>query len=156
MESDVNMVEGMAYYETLELYWVDSNGETYGPQGDPVGTVEDHYAPPQQVLIKTGKGDKYTEDDEMDWSMVLNAIIFAIIIVIAFILGGAIMGGKKGGGETRQEQPYEPPNDEFDNYEPYQMPEEEPMTEPEEDLPMPEDEPLEDEDRPKRKRRFED
>ncbi len=115
MKSDVNMVEGMAYYETLELYYVDSNGEDYGPNGKPVGTIEDHYAPPQQVLIRAGTGEVYTGKDEVDWGLVLNAIIFAIIIVIAFILGGAIMGGRREKPEKHrpEEEPYEAPEEEY-------------------------------------------
>jgi hypothetical protein len=74
MISDVNMVEGMVYYEVLELYYVDSNGETYGPNGAPVGNVEQHYTPPQEVLIRTGKGVKY-DAEAVDFSVVLYAII---------------------------------------------------------------------------------
>jgi hypothetical protein len=138
MISDVNMVEGMVYYEVLDLYYVDSNGETYGPDGMPVGTVEDHYAPPQEVLVRTGKGDKF-DADEMDFSVVLYAIIFLIIAFIVFLIGYAL-GGK--GGRERSE-PEEAP---FEDYEQeYIPPPEEDIgpPEPEEDLgppPEPEEE----------------
>jgi hypothetical protein len=138
MVSDVNMVEGMVYYEVLELYYVDSNGDTYGPEGDPVGNVEDHYAPPQEVLVRAGKGDKY-EGDAMDFSVVLYAIIFLIIAFIVFLIGYAL-GGK--GGRERSEPESAP----FEDYEQeYIPPPEEDMgpPEPEEDLgppPEPEEE----------------
>jgi hypothetical protein len=128
MESDVNMVEGMAYYEELRLYYVNSNGETYGPEGRP---TYNHRSENQSILIKAGKGEVYTGKDEVDWGLVLNAIIFAIIIVIAFILGGAIMGGRREKPERREpeETPYEPPEEEE-----YGPPSEEPAPDEEEEL----------------------
>ncbi len=134
MVSDVNMVEGMVYYKTLDLYFVDSNGETYGPNGAPVGNVEDHYAPPQQVLIRTGKGDKYV-GDEMDWSVVLYALIFLIIAFIIFLIGYAL-GGKGGAkGSEGGEEPYQPYESE------YTPPPEEPAPEEDTGPPFPEEKP---------------
>lgn len=140
MVSDVNMVEGMVYYEVLELYYVDSNGETYGPEGDPVGNVEDHYAPPQEVLVRAGKGEKY-DADAMDFSVVLYAIIFLIIAFIVFLIGYAL--GGRGGRERSEPEPAP-----FEDYEQeYVPPPEEDMgpPEPEEDLGPP---PEPDEEKP--------
>jgi hypothetical protein len=137
MVSDVNMVEGMVYYETLELEFVDSNGETYGP--DPFEVMYDHYAPPQEVLIRAGKGEKY-ETEEFDTSVLLYAIIFLIIAFIVFLIGYAL--GGRGGKEKA-----EPAG--FDDYEQEYMPPPEedlaPPPAPEEDLgpPMPEEKPPE-------------
>jgi hypothetical protein len=127
MVSDVNMVEGMAYYETLELYYVDAiEGDTYGPHGPP---FETHYTPPQEVLIRAGKGEKYTGEEDFDYTFVLYALILYAL------------GGRGGGRESKSEEPYEPYTEDY-NYEP---PEEEPM--PEEDLgpPEPEEKPPEEE-----------
>jgi hypothetical protein len=130
MISDVNMVEGMVYYEVLELYYVDSNGETYGPNGDPVGSVEDHYTPPQEVLIRTGKGEKY-DAEAVDFSVVLYAIIFLIIAFIVFLIGYAL--GGRGGGRTREEPaPFEDYEQEY-----VPPPEEDLPPEPEEELAIP-------------------
>jgi hypothetical protein len=139
MVSDVNMVEGMVYYEVLELEFVDSQGETYGP--DPFGMMYDNYAPPQEVLIRAGKGEKY-ETDELDFSVLLYAIIFLIIAFIVFLIGYAL--GGRGGKEKA-----EPAG--FDDYEQEYMPPPEPEDDlgpppaPEEDLgpPMPEEKPPE-------------
>lgn len=111
MQSDVNMVEGMAYYTTLELYYVDSNGETYGPND----WDYDYYTPPQQVLVRTkGEGEKYTAKEEpIDPAVVLYAVIFVIIAFIIFIIGYALGRGAKG-GEPRREEPYRPYEDEED------------------------------------------
>ncbi|UCF08485.1 MAG: hypothetical protein JSW28_02010, partial [Thermoplasmata archaeon] len=114
MESDVNMVEGMVYYETLELFYVDSNGVTYGPRGHPVGDEQDRYTPPQEVLIKKGQGTEYVADEELDLSIVIGAIIIAIVILIFFLLG-TFVGGRKAtckypeGGEG-----YVPPGGEYE------------------------------------------
>jgi hypothetical protein len=120
MVSDVNMVEGMIYYVNLDLYYVNSNGETYGPNGAPMGMVEDHYAPPQEILIRTGKGEKYV-GQEMDWTIVLYALIFLIIAFIIFLIGYAL-GGKGKGGESKPDEPaYEPYTSDYsmdDNPEP--------------------------------------
>jgi hypothetical protein len=112
MVSDKNMVPGMVYYETLELYFVDSNGEDYGPNGKPVGNVEEHYAPPQEVLIRAGKGDKFEgQEDEFDPAVLLYAVIFVIIVFILFLIGYAL--GKGGKGTERREAPYMPPEEEY-------------------------------------------
>jgi hypothetical protein len=137
MVTDVNMVEGMVYYEVLELYYVDSNGETYGPNGAPVGTVEDNYAPPQEVLIRSGKGEKF-DADAVDFSVVLYAIIFLIIAFIVFLIGYAL--GGRGGGRQREEEPAP-----FEDYEQEYVPppeEDMPPDEPEDELgppPVPEE-----------------
>jgi hypothetical protein len=122
MESDVNMIEGMAYYQTLFVSYHDSaNGETYGPEVPPY----DNLVEPQQVLIKTSeKGSKYSAQDEFDWTPVIYGIIFAIIAIFCFILGGVLMGRKGGEPSPSYEEPYTP-------YEP----EPEPM--PPTDEPMP-------------------
>jgi hypothetical protein len=140
MVSDVNMVEGMAYYETLELYYADSVGETYGP--DPTNPAIDHYTPPQQVLIRAGKGEKYTGEEDFDYTFVLYALIFLIIAFIIFLIGYAL--GGRGGGRERTEEPYEPYTEDYS----YEPPEEEPT--PEEDLgpPEPEEKPPEEEEKP--------
>jgi hypothetical protein len=140
MISDVNMVEGMAYYETLELYYVDSTGDTYGPHGMP---MEDHYTPPQEVLIRAGKGEKYTGEEDFDYTFVLYALIFLIIAFIIFLIGYAL-GGRGGGRESKSEEPYEPYTEDYS----YEPPEEESM--PEEDLgpPEPEEKPPEEVEKP--------
>lgn len=108
MISDVNMVEGMAYYETLDLYYVDSNGLTYGPPGSGASRTVSG----QQVLIRSGKGEEYAGRGEVDWSVVLYAIIFLIIAFIVFLIGYAL-GGKGVRPETREEKPYEPFEEEY-------------------------------------------
>jgi hypothetical protein len=140
MISDVNMVDGMVYYEVLDIYYVDSNGETYGPEGSPVGNVEDHYAPPQEVLVRTGKGEAY-DTSATDFGWMLYMIIFVIIAFIIFLIGFA-MGGKggRGGSSSSDEAPFEDYEQEY-----IPPPEEDmgPPPEPEEDLgppPMPEEE----------------
>jgi hypothetical protein len=132
MISDVNMVEGMVYIERLDLYYVDSNGETYGPPG----SMTNNWIEGQQVLIRTGKGDKYTGTDEMDWSVVLYAIIFLIIAFIVFIIGYAL-GGKGGGGPKPEEPSYSSYEDE------YTPPEPSPPIEDEVGPPAPEEQPPE-------------
>lgn len=132
MISDVNMVEGMAYYETLDLYYVDSNGWRYGP--DITDPDVDFYTPPQQVLLRSGKGEEYTGEEEFDYSVVLYAIIFLIIAFIVFIIGFAL-GGRGRGPEPRMEEPpYEPYEEEYE-------PPPEPGPAPEEDIgpPLPEE-----------------
>ncbi len=140
MISDVNMVEGMAYYETLELYYVDSiNGDTYGPHGPP---FETYYTPPQEVLIRSGKGEKYTGEEEFDYTFVLYALIFLIIAFIIFLIGYAL-GGRGGGGREPREEPYEPYTEDY-SYEPPEGPTEEGLGPPEEEKPIEEEErPLE-------------
>ncbi|UCE37915.1 MAG: hypothetical protein JSW00_01335 [Thermoplasmata archaeon] len=136
MVSDKNMVEGMVYYEVLELYYVDSiNGETYGPQGPP---FQNHYTPPQEVLIRAGKGEKYQTEEEFDYTYVLYALIFLIIAFIIFLIGYAL-GGR--GGRERIEEPYEPYTEDYgmpeEGGEDLGLPPEEdlgPPPEPEEDL----------------------
>jgi hypothetical protein len=125
MISDVNMVKGMAYYETLDLYYVDSNGRTYGPPGSGANEIIEG----QQVLIRSGKGDKYTGEEEMDWSVVLYAIIFLIIALIVFLIGFAL-GGKGGRPAETREEPYKP----FEEEE-YKPPEEEIAPPPPEEKP---------------------
>jgi hypothetical protein len=125
MISDVNMVKGMAYYETLDLYYVDSNGRSYGPPGSGANEIIEG----QQVLIRSGKGDKYTGEEEMDWSVVLYAIIFLIIALIVFLIGFAL-GGKGGRPTETREEPYKP----FEEEE-YQPPEEELAPPPPEEKP---------------------
>jgi hypothetical protein len=118
MVSDVNMVEGMTYYETLELYYVDSNGLTYGPRGAPVVpppmNEQDRYTPPQEVLIRSGKGEKYEGLEEpLDPTLILYAVIFVIIVFILFLIGYAL--GRSGkGGEKPSDEPYRlPPEDDY-------------------------------------------
>jgi hypothetical protein len=103
MVSDVNMVEGMVYKVTLDLYYVDSNGNTYGPHG-PMGMTitEDIYTPPQEILLRKGKGTEYTGDEELDLAVVIAGIIIAIVILIFFLLGTFI------GGRGKSESSYEP------------------------------------------------
>jgi hypothetical protein len=125
MISDVNMVKGMAYYETLDLYYVDSNGRSYGPPGSGANEIIDG----QQVLIRSGKGEKYTGQEEMDWSVVLYAIIFLIIALIVFLIGFAL-GGKGGRPGGAREEPYRP----FEEEE-YKPPEEEIAPPPPEEKP---------------------
>ncbi|UCE74661.1 MAG: hypothetical protein JSV56_02890 [Methanomassiliicoccales archaeon] len=148
MVSDVNMVEGMVYYEVLELYFVDSNGETWGPDGLPYGNLQQHYSPPQEVLIRAGKGEKY--QGQMDWAVLLWAIIFLVIAFIVFLIGYAL-GGKGGMGGKKKKEP-EPASFEDYESEPYAPPEPEPEPEMpgpppggEEDIgpPLPEDKPPE-------------
>lgn len=141
MISDVHMVEGMVYYEVVELFYVDSNGDTYGP--DPQENDYDHYAPPQEVLVRTGKGEKF-DPSAADFGWMLYMLIFVIIAFIIFLIGFA-MGGRGGKEKSRPEQaPFE---DYEQEYSP--PPEDDDMgpPEPEEDLippPMPEeDKPLE-------------
>jgi hypothetical protein len=112
MVSDVNMVEGMTYYETLELFYVDSNGETYGPDPDEIDY--NHYTPPQEVLIRSGKGEKYEGLEEpLDPTLILYAVIFVIIVFILFLIGYAL--GRSGkGGEKTSDEPYRlPPEDDY-------------------------------------------
>jgi hypothetical protein len=96
MESDVNMIEGMAYYQTLFVgyYWsqIASGRRTQS----------------QQILLKTSdEGSKYSAQDEFDWTPVIYGIIFAIIAIFCFILGGVLMG-RKGEPSPSYEEPYTP------------------------------------------------
>jgi hypothetical protein len=111
MISDVHMVEGMVYYEVVELFYVDSNGDTYGPN-----TVDyDEYTPPQEVLVRTGKGEKF-DPSAADFGWMLYMLIFVIIAFIIFLIGFA-MGGRGGKDRSRPEpapfedyeQDYSPP-----------------------------------------------
>lgn len=114
MVSDVNMVEGMVYYVTLDLYYVDSNGNTYGPHG-PMGILqqEDIYTPPQELLIRKGKGTEYAGEEELDLAVVIAGIIIAIVILIFFLLGTFI--GGRGKSEGRYEpDTYSPPGGEYE------------------------------------------
>jgi hypothetical protein len=111
MVSDVNMVEGMVYYETVALYYYDSNGDDYGPNGAPMGTIEDHYTPPQQLLIRKGKGTEYTGEDELDLAVVIAGIIIAIVILIFFLLGTFIGGRGKSEGRYEPDTYSPPPGD---------------------------------------------
>jgi hypothetical protein len=113
MVSDVNMVEGMVYYETIALYYHDSNGDDYGPNGAPMGTVEDHYAPPQQLLIRKGKGTEYAGEEELDLAVVIAGIIIAIVILIFFLLGTFIGGRGKSEGGRYEPDTYSPPPEDY-------------------------------------------
>jgi hypothetical protein len=114
MVSDVNMVEGMVYYVTLDLYYVDSNGNTYGPHG-PMGMTitEDIYTPPQELLIRKGKGTEYAGDEELDLAVVIAGIIIAIVILIFFLLGTFIGGRGKSEGKYESDT-YSPPGGEYE------------------------------------------
>jgi hypothetical protein len=134
MISDVNMVPGMVYYETVELYYVDSiNGATYGPNDDDYT----YYTPPQQVLIRAGKGDKYTQDAEEDYSWMVYTILLIIVVIIIFILGIAL--GGRGKSSSPSEKPYGSYREDYeDEYVPPTPP---PIEEEEEDVgpPIPEE-----------------
>lgn len=116
MTSDVNMIEGMLYEQTLEL--------TYYPSATDAGEQEKV----QNITIRTtDKGDKYSPTDEVDYSWMVYTLIFVIIAIFCFILGGIIMG-KKSEPAPAYEEPYTP-------YEPEPEPEPAPPMMPEDETP---------------------
>ena len=122
----------MPYYETLQYSYTDSNGFP----GFGATTL---------TLRTKDAGGEYTppsEEEDMDWSVVLYAIIFLIIAFIVFLIGFGL-GGKGGGKSESSEKPYEPFEDEYTPSEPSLT--DEPSPAPEEDVgpPPPDDKPPE-------------